>query len=149
MTTRIAKVSAALLVAGLACAPVAFAQAAHSAAAQKQDDGTKGPGTGQGQVASVDPVTGQLRPPTQEELAALAATMRMLSRDDSKLQPVYHPDGAISIDLQGTYLSVATATVGTDGKVVFACTTSAKGEPHAHPHVVPARPQAKPVLEEK
>lgn len=46
-----------------------------------------------------------------------ANTQQALRRDDSGLVEVYHPDGAVSIDLQGRFQNVAVARIGEDGKV--------------------------------
>lgn len=147
MTNRLALAGLALAL-GLACPDHALAQAAHSAAAQKHEDGTKQPPGGpNGQVASVDPASGQLRQPTAEEVAALAATLRMLSRDDSTLQVQYGADGTMSIDLQGTYLNVATASLGDNGRVAYSCTPSLDALRAFLEGRAPA--PARPVLEEK
>jgi hypothetical protein len=112
----------AVMAAGLAIGGPAHAQAVHSAAAQKADDGVKqNNGQGNGQVASVNPATGQVQAPTPDEAAILASMQRMLSRDTTALQPVYGANGMISIDLQGTFMNVAMATIDEDGNVVHSC----------------------------
>jgi hypothetical protein len=134
----------ALIAACLAAAAVApaRAQVAHSAAGERQ-----AAEAGQAQVASVNPVTGQLQPPTDEELAAIAAVARMTSRDASTLQAAYRADGLISIDLQGTFMSIATATVESGGTVAFACTV--EGHDHGNPAPTPTAGKAVKPLEVK
>jgi len=52
------------------------------------------------------------------------ATREALRRDDTGLVPVQHPDGSVSIDLQGRFQSASVAHLGEDGKVIV-CTDQA------------------------
>lgn len=80
-----------------------------------------------GQRVHIDPVTKRVRPPTREEEQELAATTPSLfSRDTSKLVPVFHANGMISVDLQGGFMSAAVAKVSPDGKVSYTCVSDAK-----------------------
>ncbi|WP_239491960.1 hypothetical protein [Luteitalea sp. TBR-22] len=97
-------------------AAAAQAQVAHSTAGERQAAAAAA-----AQVATIAPAPAQPQPPTAEELAAIAAVARMISTDTSALRPVVHPDGAISVDLQGTFMNIATASVGADGALAFAC----------------------------
>jgi hypothetical protein len=75
-----------------------------------------------GMIVSIDPETGALRMPTAEELNAL-----MLSRDpsldfsDEGLVEVHHPNGAVSIDLQGRFQEFAVVRIAPNGRKVFDC----------------------------
>jgi hypothetical protein len=100
-----------------------------------------------GLVAARDPETGELRAPTAEELAELAAEFAVL-RSDEGLVPVVRPDGTVTVNLQGRYLEFALATRGADGAAVQHCASepgqvvsiltgaqaAAAGGVHGHPH---------------
>jgi hypothetical protein len=75
-----------------------------------------------GLVAARDAETGELRAPTAEELAELAAEFGLL-RSDEGLVPVVRPDGTVTVNLQGRYLDFALATRGPDGAAVPHCTS--------------------------
>jgi hypothetical protein len=78
-----------------------------------------------GQTVAVDRATGKLRQPTPEEAKALAAGLqKLINRSTQGLQVVHHPNGAMSIDLQGRFQSVAVAKVNSDGKVAQSCATN-------------------------
>jgi hypothetical protein len=98
-----------------------------------------------GLVAARDPETGELRPPTAEELAELAAEFAGL-RSDEGLVAVVRPDGTVTVNLEGRYLDFALATRGPDGAAVPHCTSEpaqvvsiltghlgAAASDHAHP----------------
>jgi hypothetical protein len=80
-----------------------------------------------GQTVAIDRQTGKLRPPTPEEAKALAAGLKnMLNRSTEGLTAVRHPNGAVTVDLQGRFQSVAVATKNPDGTVAESCVTSKK-----------------------
>jgi len=73
-------------------------------------------------VVGVDPETGRLGPPTPEQRAALgAAEQNALSRSSGGLVEEHHPDGSVSIDLQGRFQEFAVVHMGSDGKPVVEC----------------------------
>jgi len=75
-----------------------------------------------GMVIAYDPETGRLGPPTVEQLLALDARERnAVSRSLAGLIQVHHPDGSVSVDLQGRFQEFAVATIGADGKPVLRC----------------------------
>ncbi|HEX2252834.1 MAG TPA: hypothetical protein VHQ65_06180 [Thermoanaerobaculia bacterium] len=75
----------------------------------------------------LDPETGGFRPPTPEEARLMGETLReMLSRSDEGLVRRVHPDGHVSIDLQGRFMNVAIARATADGVAVFDCVTDAE-----------------------
>lgn len=75
-----------------------------------------------GMVIAYDPETGRLGSPTVEQLLVLNARERnAVSRSLAGLIQVLHPDGSVSVDLQGRFQEFAMATIGTDGKPVLRC----------------------------
>ena len=48
-----------------------------------------------------------------------AETQNALRRDTEGLKKTYHPDGAVSIHLQGRFQNVSVARIGKDGKLVI------------------------------
>lgn len=70
----------------------------------------------------IDPQTGQVRPLTQQEAERLAAEIKQLvNQSTDGLQSVRHPDGSVSMDLQGRFQNIAVAKLDTDGKLVQSC----------------------------
>jgi len=66
--------------------------------------------------------TGQIRPLTQEEAQKLAAALKELANQSTDgLKSVHHPDGSVSMDLQGHFQNVALARKNDDGSVTQAC----------------------------
>ncbi|MDX2473653.1 MAG: hypothetical protein QNL91_08065 [Candidatus Krumholzibacteria bacterium] len=61
-------------------------------------------------------LTGDLDKAQDAELA------RMLSRSDEGLVPVVHPDGRVSVHLEGRFMSTSVARIGADGLVETLCT---------------------------
>jgi hypothetical protein len=106
------------------------------------DDATAGPAL----RAFIDPETGQLRAGTPEEARALAAAAHAdLSRAIEALQPVVHPDGMITLDLQGLFMQNFVAVRMPDGTLSFGCV---EGPATAAGYVPPEKKPA-PKLEEK
>ncbi len=81
-----------------------------------------------GMLAFRDPVTGQLRPPTADELDALRPQLEALFNQSSEgLEQIELPDGSVGIDLQGRFASAVVATVQPDGTVTTRCVNGAEG----------------------
>jgi hypothetical protein len=107
---------------GLAALPVA---AAHGPAAPPVD--ASSPAVS-GMVVGLDPETGTWGPPTPEQLRELAE-LRKLSEGDARrvakpvgpLPEVRHPDGHVSVELDGQFQEFTTVRIGPDGKPVFTC----------------------------
>lgn len=79
--------------------------------------------------AAIDPETGSLViGPGATGLsgdldkAQSAELARMLSRSDEGLIPVTHPDGRVSVHLEGRFMSTSVARIGTGGVVETLCT---------------------------
>lgn len=90
-----------------------------------------------GMTVFIDPETGQLRPPTAEEAAALAAAMQSLFSAESLEPPreIALKDGGVAIDVGLSQLDFSVATVGANG-VEFKCLDSAHAaEEHVHNQV--------------
>jgi len=97
-----------------------------------------------GMVVGVDPETGQLGMPTAGQMAELSPREQsMISRSGAGLVQVHHPDGSVSIDLQGRFQELVIARIGTDGKPVYGCLDDAKALRRA------LRTRPVPPLEEK
>jgi len=66
--------------------------------------------------------TAQIKPLTQEEAQRLAAALKELANQSTDgLQQVQHPDGSVSMDLQGRFQNVAIAKRNEDGSVSQSC----------------------------
>ncbi len=100
---------------------VALSLAAPAFAGETPAD-KKGPGTGSGVTAAIDPATGKLRQPTAEESKALVLGIQsMLKRSVQSLQLKQAPDGTMSIDLGSAFLNVSIAQMGPDGLLHESC----------------------------
>jgi hypothetical protein len=79
------------------------------------------------QQIPLDPQTGQVRPLTQEEAQRMAAGIKQLvNQSTDGLQSVRHPDGSVSVDLQGRFQSVAVAKRNEDGTLTESCVDNPK-----------------------
>lgn len=77
--------------------------------------------------ARINPETGGLEVSAgRPDLTLDPITRQALRRDTEGLTPVYHPDGSVSVDLQGRFQSVSTARLDEAGKVIF-CPEGAPG----------------------
>jgi len=76
--------------------------------------------------ATIDPETGVLGVASGSDPVLDAELQEALRRDDKGLQRVVHPDGSVSIHLQGRFQNAAVATLGPDGAVVI-CSETADG----------------------
>jgi hypothetical protein len=95
--------------------------------------------------AFLDPQTGQLRQPTPEEAAQLAAAVHAARIQAlSELEIVVHPDGMRSVELGDAFLMDLVARRNPDGTLSIDCLPpGATGTPS------PAPRAAAPVLEER
>jgi hypothetical protein len=67
------------------------------------------------------PQTGVEKVPTPADLAGEAALEQMTSRSSEGLVEVVHPDGSVSLDLQGRFMNVLIAAVREDGTHTASC----------------------------
>ena len=81
-----------------------------------------------GMVIGRDPETGQWGAPTPEQLHELAelrrlsaAERRAIAKPDGPLPEVHHPDGHVSVELDGQFQEFTTVRLGPDGKPVVTC----------------------------
>jgi hypothetical protein len=75
-----------------------------------------------GQTVAIDRQTGQMRALTSEEALTLAKAIKdMISQSGDGLVQVYHPDGSVSVDLQGRFQNVMLAKKDDDGTITQAC----------------------------
>jgi hypothetical protein len=75
-----------------------------------------------GRDVQVDPQTGQIKPLTPAEAQQLADGLKtMLNKSTDGLVQEKHPDGSVSMDLQGRFQNVAVARVNTDGTLEQSC----------------------------
>ena len=80
-----------------------------------------------GQDVHVDTQTGEIQPLTPEEAAKLAEGLKpMLNQSTDGLVQVQHPDGSVSVDLQGRFQDVTVARVNKDGTVSQSCVDNPK-----------------------
>lgn len=92
--------------------------------------------------AFIDPQTGQMREPTPEEAAELAAAVHAARLQAlSELEVVVHPDGMKSVDLKDAFMIDLVAHRNPDGSLSIGC------QPPGVPAPAP-RPSA-PALEER
>jgi hypothetical protein len=75
-----------------------------------------------GLVAHVDPETGQLG--GMEVVEFDATEVNALRTDAEGLLQEHHPDGSVSMDLEGRFQSATMATVGADGTIRIDCVGS-------------------------
>lgn len=75
-----------------------------------------------GQDVKVDGQTGEIQPLTPQEAEKLAEGLKpMLNQSTEGLVEVQHPDGSVSMDLEGRFQSVTVARVNKDGSVTQSC----------------------------
>lgn len=74
------------------------------------------------QAKLIDPQSGQIRPLTPQEAQKLAdGIKKLVNQSDEGLVPVEHPDGSISVDLEGRFQNVTLAKKNSDGSVEQSC----------------------------
>lgn len=110
--------------AGAALLVLAFALPLALAARGPAGDETvaTAPGAAAMRVA-VDPETGTLGPAPAGDKAADVRLQQMLRRDTEGLEQVVHPDGSVSVDLQGRFMNASLARITEDGEIETTCTT--------------------------
>lgn len=84
-----------------------------------------------GQDVQVDSQTGQIKPLSPEEAQKLAAGLKQaINQSTEGLVQTQHPDGSVSVDLEGRFQNVAVARINEDGSVSEGCVdnTKAAGE---------------------
>lgn len=75
-----------------------------------------------GQRVQIDPQTGQVKPLTPDEARRLAGALKELANQSAEgLKQVRHPDGTVSMDLEGRFQNVAIAKRNEDGSVSESC----------------------------
>jgi hypothetical protein len=97
-----------------------------------------------GMVVGIDPETGQLGMPTPEQMQKLSESQQyQMDHSAAGLVEVHHPDGSVSIDLQGRFQEYETVRVGPDGKLIYRCVDGPENAEHALESPAP------PALEER
>ncbi|HET9250707.1 MAG TPA: hypothetical protein VFP58_01150 [Candidatus Eisenbacteria bacterium] len=103
-----------------------------------------------GMVVGLDPETGMWGAPTHEQLRELAEIRSRTEGDAHRvakpggwLPEVRHPDGHVSVDLNGQFQEFTTVRVGPDGKPVFTCVHGPEDAERV------AKEPAPPALEER
>ncbi len=71
--------------------------------------------------AFVDPATGQLRAPSEEELKQLALERLRSAAPAPGFEMVVHPDGMKSVDLKDAFLFDVVLETGPDGSTAMRC----------------------------
>jgi hypothetical protein len=80
-----------------------------------------------GQDVQVDPQTGKMKELTPEEVQKMAAGLKkMINQSTEGLVQVQHPDGSVSVDLEGRFQNVAVARINKDGSVTEGCVDNPK-----------------------
>lgn len=75
-------------------------------------------------TVAVDPATGKVRQPTQEEMAA--QLNHMLQRESEDLPTTTLPNGTVVVDLQDTFQEVAMAYIDRHGNLTLSCVHDAE-----------------------
>ena len=78
-----------------------------------------------GQKVAVDPATGKIRKPTQEEIQELVSGMQ-LNDSVEGLTPMIVGNSTVAIDLQGRFQNVVMVKINSDGTMSKACVVSQK-----------------------
>ena len=88
---------------------------------------------------AIDPETGSLVPDLGPVKSLDADLQNMLSRSTVGLEEIHHPDGHVSVDLQGRFMSASVARLDEEGQMETTCVESAaalegflQGEDTAH-----------------
>ena len=75
-----------------------------------------------GMVVGIDPETGEMGMPTPDQMQKLSESPQyQVDHSSAGLLEVHHPDGSVSIDLQGRFQEYATVRIGPDGKLIYRC----------------------------
>lgn len=109
-------------VALLAVGAASAAAAPGGAGAARQ--AVKAPVGAAGMQVFIDPATGKMRPATAQEMKMMSDRLQaFLNRSSVGLKVKESANGMLSMNLQGGFLNVWVASVGTDGKVANSCVT--------------------------
>ncbi|MCI0402114.1 MAG: hypothetical protein L0212_01140 [Acidobacteria bacterium] len=113
--------------AGLIVLSLLLSTAAWAQSAAVVDEKSTGNDAVAGQKVAIDPKTKKLRQPTQEESKALAEGMKqLLDQSTKELKVTQHPEGYVSIAVEGGFLNASVAKVNSDGTVSQTCVTTAE-----------------------
>ncbi len=75
-----------------------------------------------GMVVGIDPASGELGPPTAEQLQTIRAQSDpTLDRSTAGLEVVTFPDGSQRVNLQGRFRAYSVLTIGADGVAHMEC----------------------------
>jgi hypothetical protein len=83
-------------------------------------------------------------PPTGAEAVGEARLEQMTSRSSEGLVQVVHADGAVSMDLEGRFMSVMLATTNADGTHAVSCETGHEALKHATAKPAAKKDKSKP-----
>jgi hypothetical protein len=98
-----------------------------------------------GMQVFIDPATGRIRPATAQEMKMMSERLKAsMNRSTAGLQVQEHPNGMLSMNLEGGFLNVWVASVAADGRVVNSCVTD-----YATAEAILSGQQAGSVWEEK
>lgn len=80
-----------------------------------------------GQEVEVDSQTGRIKELTPEEAQKMAKGLKQLvNKSAEDLDEVHHPDGSVSLNLEGRFQNVTVAKVDEDGNLVTSCVDNPK-----------------------
>lgn len=73
-------------------------------------------------VVGIDPASGELGPPTAEQLQTIRAQLDpTLDRSTAGLEVMTFPDGSQRVNLQGRFRAYSVVTIGADGAAHMEC----------------------------
>jgi hypothetical protein len=125
MSTKLLMAASGLAALLLASPAVAQHAGKHDAVSKAKEADQPDADSAAGSTAAFDTATGKLRALTREEARALIDAMApSLNQSAEGLSPVLHPDGTVSMDLQGRFESVSLARVRTDDSVATRCVST-------------------------
>ncbi|HKH44769.1 MAG TPA: hypothetical protein VKM72_08905 [Thermoanaerobaculia bacterium] len=106
---------------------------------------SKAPAGVAGMQVFIDPATGKIRPATAHEMKMMSERLQAsMDRSTAGLQVQQHSNGMLSMDLQGGFLNVWVASLGSEGRVVNSCVTD-----YATAEAILSGQQGAPVYEEQ
>ena len=146
---RVSRVLVTVVLATLISGLSAFAQHAGKGSAKDKDGVEEEVNvSASGQQVAVEPGTGKIRQPTNEEIKQLTDALK-LNDSVEGLVPVVTDSGALMVDLQDRMQNVAVAKINPDGTVSQACVTNSKEaseflnkKTSKKPKAAPAKPRS-------
>lgn len=106
---------------------------------------SKAPAGVAGMQVFIDPATGKIRPATAHEMKMMSERLKAsMNRSTAGLQVREHSNGMLSMNLQGGFLNVWVASLGTGGQVVNSCVTD-----YATAEAILSGQQQAPIYEEQ